>query len=32
MAFNAIGAFVMAEPFRVDTGITGIFYRLRVND
>ncbi len=28
MSFDAIGTFVMTEPFKFDTGIAGIFYRL----
>ncbi len=28
---SPIGTFVAAEPFGLDTGIAGIFYRLRVN-
>jgi hypothetical protein len=32
MPFDAIGGFVEAKPFELDTGIAGIVYRLRVND
>jgi hypothetical protein len=31
MSFNAIGAFVKAKSFRLNTRITSIFHRLRVN-
>ena len=32
MSFNAIGAFVMAEPLGLNTGIASVFHRLRVDD
>ena len=32
VALDAISAFVMTEPFRLDTGIAGILHCLRVND
>ena len=32
MPFDAIGAFVVTKPFRLDTGIARILHGLRVND
>jgi len=32
MAFDAIGAFVVTEPFGLDTGIARIFHSLRIDD
>ncbi len=32
MSLNTVGALVMTKPFGFNTGITGVFHRLRVDD